>query len=42
LEAQADTDDAVTGLEIYDAGAGDGNVRLPVAESIRPFQSETA
>jgi hypothetical protein len=36
------TDDAVTGLEIYDLGAGDGDVRLPVSGSIRPFESETA
>jgi hypothetical protein len=36
------TDDAVTSLEIFDLGAGDGHVRLPVPESIRPFGPNTA
>lgn len=30
-------DDAVTGIEIYDLGAGDGDVRLPVEGSISPW-----
>ena len=29
--------DAVTGLEVYDLGAGDDDIRLPVLQSIRPF-----
>ena len=28
----------VTGLEVYDLGAGDGGVRLPVPESIIPWE----
>jgi hypothetical protein len=35
------TDDAVTSLEIYDLGAGDGNVRLPAPESIQPWNSRS-
>lgn len=35
------TDDSITSLEVYDLGAGHGNVRLPVAESIRPFEQGT-
>jgi hypothetical protein len=30
------TDDAVTGIEVYDLGAGDGDIKLPVESSIRP------
>jgi hypothetical protein len=30
--------DAVTGLEIYDLGAGDCNLVLPVPDSIEPFE----
>lgn len=29
--------DAVTGLEVYDLGAGDDDLRLPTPNSIRPF-----
>lgn len=29
--------DAVTGLEVYDLGAGDGDLKLPTANSIRAF-----
>ena len=36
------TDDAVTSLEIYDLGAGDGNVRLPIPESIQPWDPGAA
>ena len=36
------TDDAITSLEIYDLGAGDGNIRLPVPESIQSWDSGTA
>ena len=31
------TPHGVTGLEIYDLGAGDGDLKLPIAESIRPW-----
>jgi hypothetical protein len=31
------TDDAVTGIEVYDLGAGDGDIRLPVESSLRPW-----
>jgi hypothetical protein len=31
------TEEAVTGLEVYDLGTEDGDVRLPVPSSIRPF-----
>jgi hypothetical protein len=30
--------DGVTGLEIYDLGAGDGNLVLPVPDSIEPWE----
>jgi hypothetical protein len=36
------TDNAITSLEIYDLGAGDGNVRLPVPESIQSWDSGAA
>jgi hypothetical protein len=29
------TDDAVTGIEVYDLGAGDEDIKLPVESSIR-------
>lgn len=35
-------DDAVTGLEIYDLGAGDDGLRLPVPSSIRGFREGAA
>jgi hypothetical protein len=31
------TADAVTSLEVYDLGAGDSDIRLPVEASIRPL-----
>lgn len=31
------TSDAITGLEVYDLGAGDDDLQLPVPESIRPW-----
>jgi hypothetical protein len=31
--------DAITSLEIYDLGAGDGDVKLPTPDSIRPFRT---
>jgi len=31
------TDDAVTGIEVYDLGAGDTDIKLPVESSIRPW-----
>ena len=34
--------DAVTGLEIYDLGAGEGDLRLPAPRSIRPFREGAA
>ena len=34
------TGDAITGLEIYDLGAGDGDTRLPVPESIHSWKPE--
>src|SRR6266566_6759151 len=30
--------DAVTGVEVYDLGAGDNDLRLPVPDSIRAFR----
>jgi hypothetical protein len=33
---------AITGLEIYDMGAGDDDLRLPLPASIRPLVIETA
>jgi hypothetical protein len=33
------TNESVTGLEVYDLGAGDGDLRLPTPESIRPWAS---
>jgi hypothetical protein len=30
-------EDGITGLEIYDMGAGDDDIRLPLPTSIRPF-----
>jgi hypothetical protein len=30
-------DDAVTAIEVYDLGAGDGDIKLPVENSIRPW-----
>ena len=30
-------DEAVTGIEVYDLGAGDGDIKLPVDSSIRPW-----
>src|SRR6266540_522838 len=35
-------DDAVTALEIYDLGAGDDGLRLPVLSSIRGFREGAA
>ena len=35
------TDDAITGLEIYDLGAGTGDIKLPVPESIHSWKPET-
>lgn len=32
------TPDAVTGVEVYDLGAGDGDLRLPVPASIVPWE----
>lgn len=31
-------DDAVTGIEVYDLGAGDADIKLPVESSIRPWE----
>jgi hypothetical protein len=31
------TDDAVTSLEVYDLGAGDAGIRLPVPDTIRSW-----
>jgi hypothetical protein len=31
------TDETVTGIEVYDLGAGDDDLRLPVPSSIRPW-----
>jgi hypothetical protein len=32
-------DDQITGLEVYDLGAGEDDLTLPVPESIRPFEA---
>jgi hypothetical protein len=32
------TDDAVTGIEVYDLGAGDADIKLPIESSIRPWE----
>jgi len=34
--------EAITGLEVYDLGAGDNDLRLPVPESIRSFHEGAA
>jgi hypothetical protein len=34
------TDDAITGLEIYDLGAGDSDTKLPVPQSIHSWKPE--
>ena len=34
--------DAITALEIYDLGAGEGDLRLPVPESIMPWENSGA
>jgi hypothetical protein len=34
--------DAVTGLEVYDLGAGDNDIKLPTVESIRRFHEGAA
>ena len=31
------TSEAVTGIEVYDLGAGDNDIRLPAPDSIRPW-----
>ena len=31
------TDEAVTGIEVYDLGAGDEDIKLPVESSIRAW-----
>ena len=31
------TAESITGIEVYDLGAGDDDLRLPVLESIRPW-----
>lgn len=31
----------ITGLEIYDLGAGDKDIKLPIPESIMPFEKRT-
>ena len=36
------TSDAITGLEVYDLGAGDDDLRLPTVESIRSFSDGAA
>jgi hypothetical protein len=36
------TSDAITGLEIYDMGAGESDLRLPNPDTIRPLVIETA
>jgi len=33
-------DDAITGLEIYDLGAGNNDTKLPVPQSIHPWKPE--
>ena len=33
-------EDAVTGLEVYDLGAGQGGLVLPVPDSIMPFREQ--
>ena len=36
------TPDTITGLEIYDLGAGEDDLRLPAPDTIRPFVSGKA
>jgi hypothetical protein len=36
------TANAVTGIEVYDLGAGEGDIKLPVPGSIRPFHEGAA
>lgn len=36
------TANEVTGLEVYDMGAGDGGLRLPVPESVHGWDEESA
>ncbi len=32
----------ITGLEVYDLGAGDEDLRLPITDSIRPWEAASA
>ena len=34
------TDDTITGLEIYDLGVGDNDIRLPAPQSIHSWRAE--
>ena len=34
--------DGVTGLEVYDLGAGDNDLKLPIPDSIRPWHEGAA
>lgn len=35
------TDDAVTGIEVFDLGAGDADIKLPVEASIQPWPANS-
>ncbi len=36
------TPEVIIGLEIYDLGAGDMDIKLPIPESIMPFEKSTS